>query len=144
MKKVWVFLFFLISNTTQAQNIAVKKSILKEGKYGITLQWISLKKRGVVQITENKNGEFQIKGEQKSKTDNDFLEIDGKLRQVSSKEIVFEGIIKTSVSYINKGNVCERNGRYTFIAKPGKKYWRLKESKNCEGGMVVDYIDLYL
>ena len=144
MKTVWLFLFFLISYTTQAQNKAVKKSILKEGKYGITLHWVSWEKRGIIQITDNKNGEFQIKGEQKSKTDNDFLEIDGKLRQVSSTEIVFEGIIKTSVSYINKGNICERKGRYTFIAKPGKKYWRLKESKNCEGGMVVDYIDLYL
>jgi hypothetical protein len=144
MKTVWVFFFFLISNTTQAQTTALKKSILKEGKYGFTLHWISWKKRGIVQIVDNKNGKFQIKGQQKSDTGHDFIEIDGILHQVSSTEMAFEGIIKTSVSYINKGNMCERKGKYTFMAKPGKKYWRLKENKNCEGGMVVDYIDLYL
>jgi len=144
MKVFCMFFFILMSNTILAQSSATKKSILKEGKYGITLQWISWKKRGVVQITDNKNGQFQIYGKQKSESTNDFLEIDGSLQQISPTEILFEGIIKTSVSFINKGNVCERKGKYTFIAKPGKKYWRLKESKNCEGGMVTDYIDLYL
>ena len=116
---------------------------LKAGKIGVTLHWIGWERRGIANITDPKNGFFQIQGKQTDKDSDDFIEIMGILHQSSLTEITFEGIIKTRVSYINKGIVCERKGKYTFVAKPGKKYWRLKEQENCEGNMVVDYIDLY-
>lgn len=119
-------------------------SPLKSGKIGITLHWIGWQNRGIANIIDSKNGFFQIQGKQTDRNGNDFIEITGILHQSTPSEIIFEGMIKTRVSYINKGNVCERKGKYTFVAKPGKKYWRLNESNNCEGGMVVDYIDLYL
>jgi hypothetical protein len=116
---------------------------IKPGKYGITLQWIGWEKCGVVNITDAKNGFYQIQGKQISDNGKDYLDIVGILHPTSSNEISFEGIIKSRVSFINQGKVCERKGKLTFVHVPGKKYWRLKEAKNCEGGMVVDYIDLY-
>jgi hypothetical protein len=116
---------------------------IRLGKHGITLQWIGWEKQGTATITEAKNGFYQIIGKQLSENGHDYLEIVGILLPVSQTELNFEGIIKTSVSYINQGKICERKGKFTFIAKPGKKYWRLKESQNCEAGMVTDYIDIY-
>ena len=127
------------------ENPTIKpKTSLKEGKYGITLQWIGWEIRGVVNITDAKNGFYQIQGKQISDNGKDYLEIVGIVNQVANNQIRFEGKIKSVVSYINQGKVCERNGKFTFIHLPGKKYWRLRESANCEGGMVTDYIDLYL
>jgi hypothetical protein len=123
---------------------AKPSSILRAGSIGITLQWLGWEKRGMVKVTDMQDGSFNIKGGQKNSTNSDFIEIDGTLKVLTSTNLEFEGTIKTQVSYINKGAVCVRQGKYHFVALPGKKYWRLKETANCEGGMVVDYIDLYL
>ncbi len=119
-------------------------AMLRPGTIGITLQWLGWEKRGVVQLTDLRDGRFKIKGGQKNSTSSDFIEIEGILQVLTPSNLVFEGIIKTQVSYINKGAVCVRQGKYHFVSVAGKKYWRLKETANCEGGMVVDYIDLYL
>ncbi len=119
-------------------------AILRAGSIGITLQWLGWEKRGVVQVTDLHDGRFKIKGGQKNSMNTDFIEIDGTLKVLTPTNLEFEGIINTQVSYINKGAACVRQGKYHFVAMPGKKYWRLKETANCEGGMVVDYIDLYL
>ena len=41
------------------------------------------------------------------------------------------------------GKPCVKTGRFTFRITGTRKYWRLKEMTNCEGGMLVDYVDVY-
>ena len=53
----------------------------------------------------------------------------------------FTGRIESSVSYIQNGLPCIKEGNYTFKSTQGRKYWRLQEMDGCEG--VTDYVDIY-
>lgn len=115
---------------------------LRVGKHLLTLQWIGAEKPGSVFIVDKGKGIYTVKGEQKN-VSGDFLSIEGTLQIVNSKELRFEGKITSNVSHINGGKPCLREGVQTFKATGTRKYWRLQKMTNCEGGMVVDYIDIY-
>lgn len=119
------------SNKPKVQN----KDLIKVGKHNFTLQWIGWDYPGSVNITKKDKNTYYVKGQQLSRENDDYITIDGTLTALSKKELIFNGTIKYLVSYINSGKVCIRNGKEIFKAR-GKR-------KNCEGGMVTDYIDIY-
>lgn len=114
----------------------------KAGTHPISLQWISWDKKGAVKVAPVGDGWYSIKGSQENK-EGDFLKIDGKIKRVSEKELEFDGIIETKVNYNNGGEACVKNGKQVFAAKGNRKYYRLQHMDNCEGGRVVDYVDIY-
>lgn len=116
---------------------------LRVGPHNITLQWIGWEKPGKASITQIESGVYQINGRQAGEENKDTLAIRGRLYAISDKELLFYGSIASQVSYINKGKTCLRQGVYFFKAPLNKKYWRLQQMINCEGGMVTDYIDIY-
>lgn len=123
-------------------SIANAKGIqLKAGIHNISIQWISFDHPGKAMVTDLKEGSYKIEGKQNGDQD-DYLSINGIIHPLSEKELEFNGIISSKIGIINKGAVCIRKGKYTFIAPSNKKYWRLKEKINCEGGMVTDLIDI--
>jgi hypothetical protein len=113
------------------------------GMHRMSLQWISWDVFGTVNVTDS-NGQMLIKGEQKGvDSPDDYLRIDGVIRQVDAKSFSFVGVISTRVSHINNGAPCERSGSMTFRIIGARKYWRLKEMENpCD--RVTDYVDVYL
>lgn len=114
------------------------------GKHALTLQWISWDNPGSVMITEDKNGWYKITGQQvDQKNRQNYLKINGRIRPVSSTELEFDGTIETKVESINSGKPCLRTGTKIFKATGTRKYWRLQDMINCEGGMVTDYVDIY-
>jgi len=114
-----------------------------KGRHPITLQWISWDKPGYVDVMPLEDGWYTILGSQTSDNGNDYLKIDGKIRRVSTKELEFNGTIETLVSSNNQGEVCVKEGKQIFLAKGNRKYFRLQNMTNCEGGMLVDYVDIY-
>lgn len=116
---------------------------IKTGLHNFSLQWIGMQIPGKVTITEAGNNMYKIVGEQKGLDNTDFLRISGNIYAISERELIFIGIINSKVSFLNKGAVCTREGVYTFKAAANKKYWRLQQQSNCEGGMTVDYIDIF-
>ncbi|QEK50560.1 hypothetical protein FYC62_01905 [Pedobacter aquae] len=122
--------------------ITVNKQALRTGKHPITLQWISWDKPGYVKVIPIANSWYLISGTQNNEN-GDYLKIAGKIRRLSVKELEFEGRIETLVSSINKGKPCIKEGKQTFYGKGNRKYFRLQNMTSCEGGMVVDYIDIY-
>lgn len=120
----------------------ISKQTLKAGKHPITLQWISWDKPGYVEVTPVANDWYLIAGTQNN-TNGDYLKIEGKIRRLNEKELEFEGRIETLVSSINNGEPCIKEGKQTFYGKGNRKYFRLQNMTSCEGGMVVDYIDIY-
>src|SRR5690606_4841805 len=98
---------------------------------------------GYVDVAPLSEGWYTISGSQASKNGNEYLKIDGKIRKLSEKELEFDGIIETLISSNNNGEVCKKEGKQTFYAKGNRKYFRLQNMTNCEGGMLVDYVDIY-
>ena len=136
----------------EAQSIAEEKDSIvttpapqgleKEGVHPISLQWISWDKKGEVKIVPIGEGWYSISGSQ-ANADNDLLRIEGKIRRVGKKELEFDGSIETKVKYNNNGEPCIKNGKQKFIAKGNRTYYRLQQMENCEGGRLVDYVDIY-
>lgn len=127
-------------NQVKAQQVAG----LRTGTHKLSLQWISWEEMGTVTIgASDKKGTRKINGAQHSKTNTDYLEIEGTLRESSARELIFEGKILVKVADINKGELCRREGTYHFKATGKRKYWRLQEMENCEGNKVTDYVDIY-
>jgi len=114
---------------------------IKTGLHNISIQWISFDRPGKAMVSVLKEGGYKIEGKQEGE-EGDYLSIKGSLRVVSEKELEFDGVISSKIGIINKGAACIRKGKYSFIAPSNKKYWRLKEKINCEGGMVTDLIDI--
>ena len=120
----------------------VAESVLKKGIHPISLQWISWEKKGEVAVVPLEDGWYSIKGSQ-SNAENDYLKIDGKIKRISEKELEFDGSIETKVSHIFDGKPCIKTGKQVFAAKGNRKYFRLQNMVNCEGGSLVDYVDIY-
>lgn len=140
-----VLLILIAANLSVfAQKTIIKDSNAKRmllGKHKISLQWISWDYFGTA-IVNNKNGIFYLKGEQKQNNGNDFLRIDGKITFVEKKSFTFVGKIETSVSHINSGEICKREGKMIFRITGKRKYWRLMDMDNpCD--RVTDYVDIY-
>jgi len=108
------------------------------------LQWIGWEHPGKVIIKKIQNTKtFSIKGEQKSKDNDDYVTIEGVITLAKDKELKFKGKIVSRVHHLNKGEPCIKEGEFTFKAYGSRKYWRLVEMDNCEANQVVDYIDIY-
>jgi len=119
------------------------KTALRTGEHRITLQWIGWDKPGAAKVVALPNGTYSIQGVQSGETDAEYLKIEGILNPQSEALLNFKGKIQTRISYLNEGKECLREGNYAFKQMPGKKYWRLQEKTNCEGGQTTDYIDIY-
>ena len=119
---------------------------IRIGQHKLSLQWIDAASVGSATISRSvKGGGFPIQGRQvlTGYSNKDSLSIKGVLYPLSDKELLFDGSIVSQTTMVNKGQPCVRNGIFTFKATQGRKYWRLQQMQNCEGGMVVDYIDLF-
>jgi hypothetical protein len=117
---------------------------LKLGEHMLSLQWISWEKMGKIKIANADNEGWHIaQGLQNSDENQDYLKVDGKIKQISPSELLFDGVIESRVSFVNSGEPCLRTGTFHFKATGKRKYWRLQEMENCEGNMVTDYVDIY-
>lgn len=122
------------------------KSIHKDkraGAHPISLQWIGWDKPGSAKVEPLAADDwYSISGIQKNK-EGDYLSIEGKIKRISEKELLFDGTITTKTSSNNSGEPCVKEGKQSFYAKGNRKYFRLQNMTNCEGGMLVDYVDIY-
>ena len=116
------------------------KNIL--GKHMCSLQWISWKDFGSVTISQDSDKTIHVRGGQKSKTNSDYLNIDGTLTVVNPLHLKFEGEIITCVDYINNGKPVKRKGTYNFTVAGQRRYWRMQEMTNPDDGC-CDYVDIY-
>ena len=146
MKKILISLLILVALGFSAfgqktiVNDAKAKTMLL-GKHRFSLQWISWDYFGAATVTQ-KGGILYLKGEQKSRKENDFVKIDGRITEINARNFKFDGTIITRVSHINNGEPCKREGEMTFKITGTRKYWRLAEMDNpCEG--VTDYVDIF-
>lgn len=122
-----------------------------EGNHMLSLQWISWKKFGKAVITKGSgDGVYNISGRQgtdccdeyQGRDNDDYLSIEGTLRKIDDKHLIFNGTITTRIYHINGGNECVREGEFHFEATDGRKYWRLQDMENpCDH--CVDYVDIY-
>lgn len=116
------------------------------GEHLITLQWLGFGDlSGAGRATVSDAGDhLALRGEQRGSGENagDYLRIDGRIVSASRDGFVFEGEILTRVHHIADGAECRREGRFTFLTRAGRRYWRLQEMDNpCDG--VTDYVDVY-
>jgi hypothetical protein len=109
------------------------------GKHMFSLQWISWDTFGAANITSSDAGLYI---EARQELDGDYVSLKGEVTAAEAKEFTVTGELVTRVSYINDGEECVRNGKFTFKAVGARKYWRMQEMENpCED--VVDYVDVY-
>lgn len=125
---------------SEEQREAFVKNIL--GKHMCSLQWISWKDFGSVTISQDSDKTIHVKGGQKSKTNSDYLDIDGTLTVVNPLHLKFEGEIITCVDYINNGKPVKRKGTYNFTVAGQRRYWRMQEMTNPDDPC-CDYVDIY-
>jgi len=139
--------FFALTATCLLSGIAAQAQSytpIHTGKHNLTLQWISWEKPGSIDVAApGKDGYRVVKGQQWGKDKNEYLKVNGKIKQTSQTELLFEGTIESQISYVNNGKPCHRKGTYHFKATGTRKYWRLQEMENCEGHKVTDYVDIY-
>lgn len=116
------------------------------GEHILTLQWIGfgdLSSAGRATVTDA-GDHLVLRGEHRGSGENagDYLRVDGRIVSATRDGFVFEGEILTRVSYIADGAECRREGRFTFLTRAGRKYWRLQEMDNpCD--TATDYVDVY-
>lgn len=111
------------------------------GERPLTLQWIE-SKPGRAEVTDD-GGLMRLRGQQQSPK-GDKLTVEGVIKEVGARHFVLVGTIVTQVSYIYGGKPCSRSGTFTFRQTGKRKYFRLKEMSNpCEGGNLVDYVDVF-
>lgn len=125
---------------SEQQRETFVKNIL--GKHMCSLQWISWKDFGSVTISQDSDGTVHVKGGQKSKTNSDYLDIDGTLTVINPLHLKFFGEIITCVDHINNGKPVKRKGTYNFTVAGQRKYWRMQEMTNPDDGC-CDYVDIY-
>ena len=128
---------FLMS---EKQRETFVKNIL--GRHMCSLQWISWKDFGTVTISLDSDGTIYVKGGQKSKTNSDYLDIDGTLTVINPLHLKFSGEIITCVDHINNGNPVKRKGTYNFTVAGQRRYWRMQEMTNPDDPC-CDYVDIY-
>lgn len=116
------------------------KNIL--GKHMCSLQWISWKDFGSVTISQDSDKTIHVKGGQKSKTNSDYLVIDGTLTVINPLHLRFNGEITTCVYHINDGKPVKRKGTYNFTVAGQRRYWRMQEMNNPKD-RCCDYVDIY-
>lgn len=135
----------LLASEKEAEAPPVKEAIITqkgEGKHPISLHWIGWDRPGNAILKQIDSEWFSISGSQKNKA-GDYLIIEGKIKRIGEKELEFTGIIVTKVSNNNGGEPCVKQGKQTFYGKGDRTYFRLQNMENCEGGMLVDYVDIF-
>jgi hypothetical protein len=125
---------------SEQQRETFVKNIL--GKHMCSLQWISWKDFGTVIISQDSDRTVHVKGGQKSKTNSDYLEIDGILTVINPLHLQFAGEIITCVDHINNGKPVKRKGTYNFTVAGQRRYWRMQEMTNPDDPC-CDYVDIY-
>ena len=125
---------------SEQQRETFVKNIL--GKHMCSLQWISWKDFGTVIISQDSDKTVHVKGGQKSKTNSDYLEIDGTLTVINPLHLKFSGEIITCVDHINSCKPVKRKGTYNFTVAGQRRYWRMQEMTNPDDGC-CDYVDIY-
>ena len=125
---------------TEEQRETFVKNIL--GKHLCSLQWISWKDFGTVTISRDSDQTVHVKGGQKSKTNSDYLQIDGTLTVINPLHLQFAGEIITCVNHINNGKPVKRKGTYNFTVAGQRRYWRMQEMTNPDDPC-CDYVDIY-
>ncbi|HEY0895743.1 MAG TPA: hypothetical protein VGE15_04270 [Sphingobacteriaceae bacterium] len=125
----------------------VRKTVPPEnltGVHAISLQWINKEFHGSVTIAPDQSGWYSVSGQQLDpENDRRYLKINGRIRRISPKVLLFEGTIETRAPGVNQGRPCIRKGKNTFKATGSAPYWRMQDVINCEGGNTADYIDIY-
>jgi hypothetical protein len=128
---------------TEVRDAGARAKLL--GKRRLSLQWISWNYFGTLHATDV-NGLIQLKGEQRSRTNGDFLRIEGVVTTIAAKEFTFLGTITREVDMPDRGGIrrCVRTGPMTFAITQNRRYWRLREPHmdTCDG--VTDFIDIYV
>lgn len=136
---------------TTKTNKTVRNGDKLVGNHMLSLQWISWKKFGKAVITKgDEEGTYNVSGKQgpeccdeaKGYDNGDFVSIEGTLRKIDDKNLVFNGKIITKVYHINGGEECVREGEFNFVSTQNRKYWRLQEMTN-PADECVDYVDIY-
>ncbi|RYY38397.1 MAG: hypothetical protein EOO08_14875 [Chitinophagaceae bacterium] len=112
------------------------------GAHRLTLQWISWDDPGTVQFTPAPDSTYTIRGEQRTRK-GDYLRIEGTMRQEGPKKLLFIGRVEHRISTVNGGQPCVKEGAQVFLSTKGRQYWRMQDMRNCEGGLVTDYVDIY-
>ena len=149
MKKIAVALALMVAvsvsisaqEKTKVNDQAAAQMLL--GKHRLSLQWVSWDYFGTAGVT-NRGGVYKILGSQRGrgKASSDFVQINGTITAIDTKEFRFHGEIITQVSHINGGSPCSRVGAFTFKITSNRKYWRLQQMDNpCD--QVTDYVDIY-
>lgn len=132
------------SDTTEAVAVETHSSVrLREGTHAVSLQWISWEDLGSAHVEHIDGNRYRVEGEQRSDDGSDYLEISGVLEPLSDTALRFEGTIVHRVSHLNGGKPCVKEGKQLFLATKNRKYWRMQDMENCEGGRVTDYVDIY-
>ncbi|MES2881608.1 MAG: hypothetical protein V4676_05625, partial [Bacteroidota bacterium] len=114
----------------------------KAGTHPIALHWLDWNRPGQATVTPLEDDWFSITGSQKRDSVG-YLKIDGKIRRLSEKELEFDGRIETQTATTNGGQPCVKEGKQIFYAKGNRTYFRLQNMINCEGGGLVDYVDIF-
>lgn len=131
-------------NNRENNNQNEPASLIRTGKHLITLQWISFgNPSGSVMITKISENKFKVEGGQKAEKNSDYLKIKGTLTPINKNELIFEGTLIYKVQHNNSGLPCDKSGRHLFKSTQNRKYWRMQEMINCEGGMLTDYVDIF-
>lgn len=133
----------VVRQTLPEPAIAAKPGDIRSGRHAFTLQWISWDEPGSVNILPESEGWYIIKGSQKSRKNDDYITINGRIRKVAARELLFKGEIISRIAGNNGGKPCIKSGRYSFKSTLNRKYWRMQDMINCEGGMLTDYVDIY-
>jgi len=139
--------FTLILTSDNYENLKEIKlesnNLIRTGKHNFTLQWIGWDYPGSVMIEKINKNTYSIRGQQLSNQNNDYVKINGTLTPATKKKLIFNGTINYLVSHNNNGKECIKSGKQIFKASGNRKYWRLQDMINCEGGRLTDYIDIY-
>lgn len=124
---------------------AQSDDLIRLGKHLISLQWITtdITPNGSVNISKLGHNKYKIEGGQKSMENSDYLHINGTFILNGKNELLFEGTLIYKVEHNNSGLPCDKSGNLFFKATNNRKYWRMQQMENCEGGMLTDYVDIY-
>ena len=125
---------------SEQQRETFVKNIL--GRHMCSLQWISWKDFGTVTISQDSDEIIHVMGGQMSKTNSDYLQIDGTLTVINPLHLKFNGEIITCVDHINNGKPVKRMGTYNFTVAGQRRYWRMQEMTNPDDPC-CDYVDIY-
>lgn len=109
------------------------------GNSGMTLQWISWDRRGVLHVFEP-GGQVRIQGEQVQQDGPGRLVIDGIVTEIGARHFLFDGTIRITDTP-DPGRECVKTGPSRFEITQGRSYWRLREFEWCDG--LTDYVDIY-